>query len=90
MTRGSAARLRYVLCCALRFVKHVLRPEGEQMPPLNGRATCASALRSANSLWLGLHPEEEEFNRFYRVELTGVEPVSKQGILVLSTRLSWP
>ena len=27
--------------------------------------------------------------RFARVELAGVEPASKQGILVLSTRLSW-
>ena len=59
--------------------------DGQLVPPLFGLQTAYGLVyipRSFNVL--------RKLRRLKFVELTGVEPVSKQGILVLSTRLSWP
>ena len=37
-----------------------------------------------------LQSNEVVVSHFRRVELAGVEPASKQGTILLSTRLSWP
>ena len=44
------------------------------------------ALRAKNP---GEHPPWLPKDAVFGVELAGIEPASKQGILMLSTRLSW-